>query len=93
MVTRRGCFPRRAAEPASVEVADSGGLTGEDETSAGLEDTKDLTERLLDVRNVVQHGVADHQVEGVVLVRNGLGIGNTAVDRKAEAFGIAQCRP
>ena len=39
----------------------------------------------------MQHGVADHQVEGVVLVRNGLGIGNTAVDRKAEAFGIAQC--
>ncbi len=34
--------------------------------------------------------MSDHEVEGVVVVRNGLGVGDAAVDVEPEVLGVAQ---
>src|SRR5690606_10748980 len=60
----------------------------EHEAPTGLEHPDDLPDRLLDVGDVVEHRVADDEVEGVVVVRDGLGVGDPALDAEAELLGI-----
>ena len=38
----------------------------------------------------MQHGVPDDEIERVVLVRNGFGVGDTTVDVETEMLGVAQ---
>ena len=57
-------------------------LTGEHETAARLEHPQHLAQGQLHIGNVVQHGMSDHEVEGVVVVRDALGIGDAAVDSR-----------
>ena len=80
-VTALVAFQVRLAEPAGVPVAHLGGLAGDDEPAAGLEHPQDLAERRLDIGDVVDHGVADDDVEGVVVIGNSLGVGDPALRR------------
>ena len=82
-------FQVSVRQASRVGVADGGGLAGEDEPPAGLEHPHHLAQRQLDIGDVVQHGVADDQVEGVVVVGDALGIGDPAVDVQAEVLAVA----
>lgn len=72
--------PGQRGQCASVAVADGGRLAGEHEAPARLEYPNHLPQRQLDVGNVVQHRMPDHEVESVVVVRDALGVGDPAVD-------------
>ena len=87
---RRGGLPREAAEQAGVAVADARRLAREHEPAARLEHAQHLAERRVEVGDVVQHGVADDDVERGVVVGDLLGVGDPAVDVEAEVLGVAQ---
>ena len=82
-------FQVRFAKRAGVGVADGGGFAGENEPPARLEHPDDFAQRQLDVGDVVQHGVPDDQVEGVVVIGNALGIGDPPVDVQPEGLAVA----
>ncbi len=65
-------------------------LAREHEPAARLEHAQHLAQRHRHVRDVVQHGVPDDQVERLVLVRDALGVGDPAVHRQAEVLGVVQ---
>jgi hypothetical protein len=80
--------PGEPGEPPGHVVAVPAGLAADDEPAARLEHAEHLAERQLDVRDVVDHGMPDHQVELVVVVRELLGVGDLALDREAERVGV-----
>ena len=67
-----------------IGVADGGGFAGEDEPPTGLQHPDDFAQRQLDIGDVVQHRVADDQVEGVVVIGNALRIGDPPIDVQTE---------
>ena len=88
-VSARRRPPGEARQPPGDVVAARGRLAGEDEPAAGLEHAQDLGEAAVEVGDVVQHGVADDDVEGVVVVGQPFGIGDPALDLEAEAARVA----
>ncbi len=88
-MARIGDVPRQVRQRARVGVADGGRLAGEHEPAARLEHPHHLAQRQLDIGDVVQHGVPDDQVEGVVVVRDALGVGDPAVDVEAQVLAVA----
>ena len=48
-----------------------------------------LAERLLDVGDVMDHRMPDHNIERVVVVRQCLGVGRLPRDGEAEVLGVA----
>ena len=86
LVGRRGARADRATpqrrdgarEPlrhARQAVAVAGGLAGEQQRAAGSEHALELGERAREVGDVVQHGVAEHEVEAPVREGQALGVG------------------
>ena len=85
---RRDC-ERCALRDDCDSVAVARRLAREGDDSAGAQHAPELAERLLQVRDVVQHGVAEDDVERVVLERQPLGVAHDRLDRgrQAEALG------
>jgi hypothetical protein len=69
-------------------VAVAGGLTRERHDAARLQHAQELRERAVEVRQVVQDGVAEDEVEGLGLERQLLGIARHHVDVDAETVGV-----
>ena len=81
--------PGQRRELTGVPVACCRRFAGEHEPPAGLEHAHHLSQRQLDVGDVVEHRVPDHQVEGVVVVGDALGVGDPAVDVQTERLPVA----
>jgi hypothetical protein len=69
-------------------VAVAGGLSREHDRAARGEHALELHERALQVGDVVEHGVAEHEVEAVVRERQALGVGRFGLDVEPEALGV-----
>ena len=82
-------FQVNVRQRSRIAVADGRRLTGEHEPAARLEHPHHLAQRQLDIGDVVQHGVPDHQVEGVVVVRDALRVGDPSVDVETEILAVA----
>ena len=78
----------RALGPGRDPVAVGGRLAAEDQRPAGLEHPQELGGGDLEIGDVVEDSVAEHQVEGVVWERELLGVGDDGVDVEAEGLGV-----
>ena len=57
------------------------------ERPAGREHARELGERSVEVRQVVEDGVAEHEIERLVLERKSLGVGLNRLDLEPEPLG------
>ena len=67
----------------------AGGLTAKQDSAAGDEHALELGERELEVRNVVEHGVAEHQVEALIAEREALGVDADRLDVKPRRWALS----
>ena len=56
-------------------VAEARGLAGEHDPAAGAQHPRELGERAVEVGQVVEHRVSEHQVEALVAERQRFGVG------------------
>ena len=83
---RRG--ERRALGVGGDPVAGLRRLAGEEELPAGAQHPPELGERAVEVGDVVQDRMAEHEVEGVVVERQVLGIAGDGLDGDADALRV-----
>ena len=72
-------------------VAVARGLAGEEQPPAGPQHAAELAEGAVEVGQVVQHGVAEDEVEGVVLERQLLGVAGDGADVEVRGARALAC--
>jgi hypothetical protein len=80
-------MPVRPLRPDGDAVAVIGGLAAERHHAAWAQHAPELAERGVQVRKVVQHGMAEDQIEGAVVEGQIGGVAGRGLDRQPEFLG------